>query len=653
MGDPGLPLVSQLLDWQLEDGEILRVHSRDLKDMYYQFAVPSARWPSQAIGPRVPESWFQSLDDLSLDMWDDSRDDRWLGSDLRPGGADTTWHTERPGLVQPTLIVIMMGDLYGVTAAQRAHVHGLQSANLLPDAHRLCGLRADRDLPWLRDVYIDDVGHLQRVSRAEANARHGQDFDDMADLDRFYEARNIPQSVAKAIHGAADRTALWGAEIHCIAGTVAAPLWRRICTCCLGLLWAAGGAKRGEAEAILGCLATSFLFRRELFACCGSIYKQVRSLPVSRRTRLSGESGDDVVAASFLQLCAVSSLRAPLSPWICASDASLFAGGATWTEVPAEVAASLALLFERRGMLPCLSRKGFPDDVTDVFGQGLSDHRDQIGRLLARAPWKTVLFFQFRCHSHINVKELRALIRLVARLASAGCRDCRVIIGLDSTVALGAAAKGRSSSVALNRHLRRLAATCLTHGLRLLLCWLPSKLNPSDAPSRLETLDSWRAALPADLPDWSDVVADLTRRHNDRSRRHRDTAAPLAVVERRRPGRPTDPIRVKCGPAGRRGQGDVTDHSRGAWEFYGVLAASPPPGAQSAFLHGSLLIRSYKIGKTSYEILFKHGCSAESADAGCESFGWPHLAKASASCGAPSARGPSPTRSGTAPISWR
>jgi len=105
----------------------------------------------------------------------------------------------------------------------------------------------------------------------------------------------------------------------------------------------------------------------------------------------------------------------------------------------------------------------------------------------------------------------------VLRLGAAGYRRVRVLVGLDSRVALGAASKGRSSSGALNRHLRRLTAACLTYEIRLSLFWLPSWANSSDAPSRLSPLESWANSLPPGLPSWDEVLEEL-RLARDRRR---------------------------------------------------------------------------------------------------------------------------------------
>jgi hypothetical protein len=61
----------------------------------------------------------------------------------------------------------------------------------------------------------------------------------------------------------------------------------------------------------------------------------------------------------------------------------------------------------------------------------------------------------------------------------------RVFLLLDSSVAFFSLWKGRSSSPALLLVLRKISALLLAGGLSLLPGWIPSAVNPADAPSRL------------------------------------------------------------------------------------------------------------------------------------------------------------------------
>ena len=56
---------------------------------------------------------------------------------------------------------------------------------------------------------------------------------------------------------------------------------------------------------------------------------------------------------------------------------------------------------------------------------------------------------------------------------------------MDSQVAISVAAKGRSSSKALNRVIKRINSFCLAADIHPFFVYVRSKLNPADAPSRI------------------------------------------------------------------------------------------------------------------------------------------------------------------------
>jgi hypothetical protein len=99
--------------------------------------------------------------------------------------------------------------------------------------------------------------------------------------------------------------------------------------------------------------------------------------------------------------------------------------------------------------------------------------------------WGTVISRAWNDVEHINVLELRAVLlaaHWVVSHPSAVSR--RVLLLVDSTVALYALWKGRSSSYPLLAVLRKISALLLVGGLTLLAGWIPSEVNPADAPSR-------------------------------------------------------------------------------------------------------------------------------------------------------------------------
>ena len=60
----------------------------------------------------------------------------------------------------------------------------------------------------------------------------------------------------------------------------------------------------------------------------------------------------------------------------------------------------------------------------------------------------------------------------------------RIVLLIDSKVALGAISKGRSSSKPLNALVCRVAAVCFAGGIVLHCVFIPTKHNPADLPSR-------------------------------------------------------------------------------------------------------------------------------------------------------------------------
>ena len=85
---------------------------------------------------------------------------------------------------------------------------------------------------------------------------------------------------------------------------------------------------------------------------------------------------------------------------------------------------------------------------------------------------------------------MRWLLRSTKRHAK------RVVLMIDSKVAVGAISKGRSGSVSLNFFVRRVHCLCMAGGLRLHLLFVPTEHNPGDYPSRGVRLPGRRRRRP-------------------------------------------------------------------------------------------------------------------------------------------------------------
>ena len=114
------------------------------------------------------------------------------------------------------------------------------------------------------------------------------------------------------------------------------------------------------------------------------------------------------------------------------------------------------------------------------------DHFSQFYSAVSASRWSTLVSKAWRDVEHINALELRsALLAVQWALSFPSSLHTRVYLLLDSTVALFSLWKGRSSSPKLLLILRQISACLLAGGVSLLCGWLPSEVNPADAPSRL------------------------------------------------------------------------------------------------------------------------------------------------------------------------
>jgi hypothetical protein len=136
--------------------------------------------------------------------------------------------------------------------------------------------------------------------------------------------------------------------------------------------------------------------------------------------------------------------------------------------------------------------------VTDACetGQGVvatkvsTQHHSPFDSLPAQQPqqhnWSTIVSSPWKRTEHINSLEIRAVSTAIKWVLSfAHSIGSRVAILSDSLVTVYSIKKGRSSSPLLLPRLRQIASMLLSAGLRLFLQWIPTELNPADAPSRV------------------------------------------------------------------------------------------------------------------------------------------------------------------------
>ena len=116
----------------------------------------------------------------------------------------------------------------------------------------------------------------------------------------------------------------------------------------------------------------------------------------------------------------------------------------------------------------------------DISAEGLeSVLTNEVAR---HAPWKVSSSWKWRGRSHINILELACVLQVVKKIARLGGGRAPLLV--DSNVALRASSKGRSSSRALAPLLKKLLAVSLAFAVYLAGLFCPTRLNPSDDPTR-------------------------------------------------------------------------------------------------------------------------------------------------------------------------
>ena len=169
-----------------------------------------------------------------------------------------------------------------------------------------------------------------------------------------------------------------------------------------------------------------------------------------------------------------------------------------------------------------------------------------VNEVVEATTWSCKKAWRFKKKSHINLLELASVQKLVYWQAKMR-QSMRLVNFVDSNVVRCAIAKGRSSSRAIGAMLRRLCATVLPADLYLVTPFVPTRLNPSDDPTRstalrkpskgvdLETLSDAERFMLSQLPkmrrwisNWTRVVFRVTILHA-LSSRGGFRSTPLAV----------------------------------------------------------------------------------------------------------------------------
>lgn len=466
----GMASINPLLDIQLLEDEICLVHSTDLRDFYYAFKISGEREARNSLVGAVSPSDFEDFKCFRKDLTGKKR-------------------------VFLSLRTLAMGDSLAVEIAQTAHLGILVQAGLLGRDTLISNELSVPRSSFFGGVVIDDLVFFERMLRHEFEALGEEDGYGCsvmkAALSEYHRVGLLPHPKKTFLNST--QSEFWGCDFNGISGRVHANLKRLIPVMAVThSIINLGLCSVGLLEVIVGCWTSIFLFRRRLLSLMNLVY-QVCQGEVGRRhvIRLSEELKEELFLLLALGPLAVTCIRLPNSPYLYCSDASDWGIGITKACLPTWLQSEIHRHKMKKGVwakllspLKSLQRlKGcLPAGDELPGGLQLASHPLWI-ELATALPFKEVLRQKERAGIHINISELRAMIR-VEKEAAKDFFPQRFFSLADSQVSVGVWIKGRSSSYGLNQELQQSLAIHIGCGMFGNTGYIPSEVNTSDDPTR-------------------------------------------------------------------------------------------------------------------------------------------------------------------------
>ena len=247
---------------------------------------------------------------------------------------------------------------------------------------------------------------------------------------------------------------------------------------------------RGMA-AFLGRVQWYDLLARAKLACYSKVYEFTRLRPELEPREVSAPVLEELVLSAALIPYWYVDLQRSFTSTVLATDASTsFGYGGCAAEMRIEEVRAMSRLCSQVGEGVTLSDSAptalpLPRDGLRVQPKPAPVLTRRLQLQAKQADFRTVFAVRATRPAHINILEAESLnLGLSWFLRRPDRHNKRLVILLDSRVALGGASKGRSSSGPLLRCLRRTAALTLAGQLQPYYVFVGTSDNPADAPSR-------------------------------------------------------------------------------------------------------------------------------------------------------------------------
>lgn len=469
---------------RLRPSEALRGSGDDLECYFYQLAHQPNWWPRQCCGKRI------------------------RGADVQHLGGD-------PRLSYRLAVrVVCMGDANGTSIAQGVHEGILQGKGCMRPGETLrLGFPVPDSDTW-EGAYLDDHLVTQKLPRDCLACHSGnrcklcnkskhtwRDEHIVRDSCLAYEEADCPRSEGKSFRYQSNFES-WGTAVQSHSGRVSA-CWDKVRQNAR-LIFSLLTLPQVDLE-LLQCAIGGFVFpfmhRRELMCNFHRIYSFMHAHKDRTTFRLPPDLKDELLGAILTLPLASSSMRAPVSQKLVATDSTPTTGGACSAHISASMAHSLFSQTQLKGELVRLDWTA----VEEKLGYTpMARPTSKVNKVIKSLRWGEPRTFEHSQHAHINLQEMRAYADEIVRRASQGERNSTIVCCNDSRVVVGAVSKGRSSSIQLNGLLRKLLPVLLACNLCTPMLWLATDVNPADYPSRHSPLP---APTPLDSEECPEALA--------------------------------------------------------------------------------------------------------------------------------------------------
>ena len=453
-------------------GSTLYCAQSDIKDYFYSLALPSSLQSLFCLPP-LPRSEVMAWGVSSPDL---------------PEALSSGW-------LWPRLRVVPMGWSWAMYFAQRAHQHlCLQATGLGVDRVLVEG----RPSPDLSDSEVALIPYADNLNVTGISAQRVQEVKDLI----VKKLRDIGFRVHEETEAQSTVQSL-GFLVDGVTGTIQ-PVPERLdrVVRCFAWLGKAPRISGRAVERLLGHAVHLCMLRRELLSIFRSLYDFIHS-SYKVRTKLWPSAAKEARWASHLMKLCSSDLKRTWSTSITSSDASLSGIAVSRRDIstaeqalhgsyketwrykykmqskPRDHALSKLDPFEDISTV-----KPVKNEKQDPFA--LDDNFPEVdASILKPEDWHDVFAVRMSYPEPITVLEGRGVVAAFRhKLRSSEEFNRRHLHLNDNLSVVLLCSKGRSSSFAMLRTCRRLAALALATNCLFAVRWIPSELNVSDKASR-------------------------------------------------------------------------------------------------------------------------------------------------------------------------